>query len=482
MKLSKRFAKFLKLCIIVCVCGSILFGIVLINKADDFHDITNIERSKSFKRYDGNLHVQLNPRHILPAFVQRLRPVNSTVKTFLNQSQISKVNLSSYFRDDLKITPAKQRKNMLSNVNASKEILQLRETVEPPSYDVHAFYYPWYGTPELDGQYFHWSHPYIRHWNAKEAQKWPNYTHKPPDDIGSNFYPLLGAYSSRDTEIIDVHMQMMRYARIGVVVVSWYPPGDADNEGREPDSVMPLILEGAAKYDLKVAIHIEPYRGRNHVTLRKNLEYILEKYGKHPAFYRTSFKGKRNVPLIYIYDSYLVDSKDWATILTSNGRGSIRNTELDCIFIGLLVESAHKEHVLKSGFDGFYTYFATNRFTYGSTWKTWPHLAQLAQSKGLLFIPSVGPGYIDTEVRPWNGANTRKRLDGKYYNEAFASALSVKPSMVSITSFNEWHEGTQIEPAVSKKIKMRRYEDYGSKGPNFYLDLTKAWVDKIMHR
>lgn len=41
----------------------------------------------------------------------------------------------------------------------------------------------------------------------------------------------------------------------GVVVVSWYPAGDADNEGLEPDSLMPLILDKAHKYDLKVILN-----------------------------------------------------------------------------------------------------------------------------------------------------------------------------------------------------------------------------------
>lgn len=31
----------------------------------------------------------------------------------------------------------------------------------PVNYDVHIFYYPWYGNPEHDGKYFHWNHPYI---------------------------------------------------------------------------------------------------------------------------------------------------------------------------------------------------------------------------------------------------------------------------------------------------------------------------------
>ncbi|XP_060588378.1 glycoprotein endo-alpha-1,2-mannosidase-like isoform X2 [Ruditapes philippinarum] len=477
MKLSKRSAKFLKLCLFICLCGSIFYGFILMNKAQDLQDLTGYRRS--YIQYPGKLQLEILPRNIVPAFVQRLKQVNTvSTKSILNQS---KTVSETEVKNEMPIIRKPEHRNSLKT-NFSVELLQLQTETGPPNYNVHAFYYPWYGSPEHDGQYLHWNHPYIRHWNKKEAQKWPNYTHMPPDDVGSNFYPLLGAYSSRDAEIIDYHMQMMKYARIGVIVVSWYPPGDADNQGREPDSVMPLLLAAASRYELKIAIHVEPYSGRNHVTMKKNLEYIIRKYGNHSAFYRTNYRDKKNLPLIYIYDSYLVESYDWASILTKNGKESIRNTELDCIFIGLLVEHMHRDHVFESGFDGFYTYFATNMFTYGSTWKNWPLLAQFAQSKGLLFIPSIGPGYIDTEVRPWNGGNTRKRLEGKYYNEAFSNALSIGPHMISITSFNEWHEGTQIEPAVNKKIKVRRYEDYGTKGPNFYLDLTKTWVNKMMQK
>ena len=49
-------------------------------------------------------------------------------------------------------------------------------------------------------------------------------------------------------------------------------------------------------------------------------------------------------------------------------------------------------------------------------------------------------------------------------------ALSIKAPLVSITSFNEWHEGTQIETAVERK----GYEDYGD--PNLYLDITKEVI------
>ncbi len=31
-----------------------------------------------------------------------------------------------------------------------------------PNYNVHIFYYPWYGNPESDGQYIHWNHLYLK--------------------------------------------------------------------------------------------------------------------------------------------------------------------------------------------------------------------------------------------------------------------------------------------------------------------------------
>lgn len=103
-----------------------------------------------------------------------------------------------------------------------------------------------------------------------------------------------------------------------------------------------------------------------------------------------------------------------------------------------------RQDIVSGGFDGFYTYFAANGFSYGSSWKNWKSLSSFARKNGLLFAPSVGPGYIDTRVRPWNVKTTRERKNGKYYKIAWATALQTNPPLISITSFNEWHEGTQV--------------------------------------
>lgn len=95
------------------------------------------------------------------------------------------------------------------------EVEALLKKFPPPNYYVHAFYYAWYGNPKFDGKYIHWDHPQLPHWDSKIAQGYPQGRHSPPDDIGSNFYPSLGPYSSRDPAVVEAHMQQLRTAAIG---------------------------------------------------------------------------------------------------------------------------------------------------------------------------------------------------------------------------------------------------------------------------
>ena len=43
----------------------------------------------------------------------------------------------------------------------------------------------------------------------------------------------------------------------------------------------------------------------------------------------------------------------------------------------------------------FYTYFAADGFSYGSTSRHWPHMCAFARAAGLVCTLSVGPGYQD---------------------------------------------------------------------------------------
>ena len=136
-----------------------------------------------------------------------------------------------------------------------------------------------------------------------------------------------------------------------------------------------------------------------------------------------------------------------------------------------------------TGLDGAYTYFAAEGFTEGSTPAHWPTAQRELHAAGKLFVPSVGPGYRDTGIRPWNHANTKERRAGAYYDRMWRAALDVAPFAVTITSYNEWGEGTQIEPARPHTTSGgTRYDDYGAEGEEFYMDRTRAWADEAKRR
>jgi glycoprotein endo-alpha-1,2-mannosidase len=336
-------------------------------------------------------------------------------------------------------------------------------TVPPVNYNVHTFYYSWYGIPEVDGAYNNWNHPIIPHW---VDSTWNNLGSYPGgDDIGANYFPQIGCYSSNDPEIIDLHMQQIRQAGIGVVAVSWWGKDSFSNKS------IGTYLDIAHDYGLKIAFHIEPIY-KTTKEFKGHLEYILDNYSEHPAFYKLNGK-----PFYYLYNSYKLNYQKWQSILKPDSTSSIRNTPLDGIVISLWTLRKDGEFALVSGFDGVYTYYASDGFHFGCTTSNWPKMAEYAEDNDLIFVPCVGPGYLDTRIRPWNEKNTRSRDKGAYYEKMFMKAINTNPDFIGITSFNEWHEGTQIEPAVPKKLSTYTYEDYGENtDPLFYIHKTRALI------
>ena len=340
---------------------------------------------------------------------------------------------------------------------------QAAEDQKPaPSSRVIAFYYGWYGNPKTDGEWKNWNHHVAR----ESGKQFPG-----GDDIGANYYPQAGAYSSNDPETLDRQMRELRDARVGVVCASWW------GRGHYTDRTLPVLLDAADRHGLKVNFHVEPFGGRNANSTREAIVYLIDTYGKHPALHRGAEFGSR--PVIFLYDSYLTPAADWATILAPDGANTIRGTPYDTAVIGLWVKRGESADMLTAHFDGFYTYFGADGFTWGATISNWRRMEDFAENTGKIFIPCVAPGYIDTRIRPFNTATTRDRKSGVYYNTMWQAALNSGADVIAITSYNEWHEGTQIEPAAPKRIEGFTYLDYSPRPPDYYLKMTGRWVDKF---
>jgi len=346
--------------------------------------------------------------------------------------------------------------------SATKAEDAIANVAAEPSERAIAFYYPWYGNPLHDGRYQNWNHPVA-------VREGPPRAFPGGDDIGANFYPALGAYSVNDPAVLRTHMEQLRQAGVGVLCASWW--------GQETftDGALPGLFQAAEAAGLKINFHLEPFPGRNALTTRAAIEYLLGRFGDSPALHRLPSRGHR--PVFFVYDSYLSSATDWAKVLQPGGTDTLRGTSDDAVVIGLWVREHEETFMLDGGFDGFYTYFATDGFTYGSTTRNWPRLAEWARAHGKLFVPCVAPGYIDTRIRPWNEVNTRNRDSGLYYDRMWKAAVAESPELIGITSFNEWHEGTQIEPAIPKAIPGFTYLDYRPRDPDHYLHRTASWIN-----
>lgn len=318
-----------------------------------------------------------------------------------------------------------------------------------PSPRIVAFYYPWYGTPEVNGRWIHWDQAIA----------------DPPRDIGSDYYPSLGAYSAVDSAVVAQHFAWLREAGIGVIASSWW------GQGTREDRAIRVLLDAGERYGIQIAFHIEPYGGRTATRVVADIEYLYEMYGDHPAFFRSAettrwSTGNQPKGLFFIWSSTVpneqvgyVDADYW-----SDAMDQIHNLPDG----GLVVADTPSGNWIDGGhFDGLYNYATLDESPSFDWARTLP--------PGGWYIPSVLPGFSVKRVAYASDART-DRSGGATYQQQWSAALGtgIEPHMVSITSFNEWHEGTQIEPAEPGVARndTNDYDDYGDLGPEGYLTLT----------
>jgi glycoprotein endo-alpha-1,2-mannosidase len=292
--------------------------------------------------------------------------------------------------------------------------------------DVAIFYYAWYGTPTKDGAWLHWG-------QGESA---------PPRDLGSTFYPSRGPYSSTDNAVVDVHMREMQEAGVTTVVVSWWGRGSIE------DQRLPAIRAAVRRHDMRLAVHVEPYPGRTVGSVATDLE-VLRRLG---------------VDDVYVYDSTALPDDQWAEL---NARvGPMR------LFANTRLPGKAKA----GGFAGLYTY---DVLLYNGN--LFPRMCAQARRLGLLCAPSVGPGYDARNATPDD--RVRPRRNGATYDAMWRGAISAHADVVTITSYNEWHEGTQIEPARAAGDRYQTYDGaWGLRGQpaqSAYIDRTAYWSTRF---
>ena len=305
---------------------------------------------------------------------------------------------------------------------------------------VLAFYYPWYGIPSGPG-------------GAGRTVHWGKINARNKDISESTHYPALGAYDSHDPAVIDQHCRWAKAAHVDTLIVSWWGHGDYT------DRALPVILDACKQHGLQACIYYERVpKPQTAQTAAQDIIKVLEKYGSHEGHLKVDGK-----PVVFIYGRALgeLGLTGWleAVKLIKAGYKS-----------GATILGDQFSYGSARVFDGVHTYNTAGSLDELSldsleTWAagTYASWVQLADEAGKISTITVIPGYDDTKIREPGLAV--ERFDGDLYRVQWRHAIEADSHWVLITSFNEWHEGSEIEPSA----------EFGQK----YLDLTTEFAGQF---
>lgn len=351
-----------------------------------------------------------------------------------------RVEASGEVANDLIYTAARARreeKPRLSMIAFATERQARRWSPVPRK--VLAFYYTWYGTPARHGQWVHWQ-------DVRPEQH---------DIASSTHYPARGAYDSHDPVVIDDHIRQAKAAGLDGFITTWWGQGSFD------DRAFPLVLDAAARQGFAATVYWEtaPGKGRRQVDQAvRDLTYLVTTYGRHPGFLKVDGR-----PVVFVYGRVMgqVPLNAWPDIIT----GARAATGSDV----LLIADGYSDAFARL-FDGIHTYNIAGQVRGKApdgvrqmAAQSFPGAVALARRRAAISCVTIIPGYDDTKIR--KPGLKAERHDGATYQVLWEEAIKADPDWVLITSWNEWHEGSEIEPS---------WED-GDR----YLQLTGEWARRF---
>ena len=341
-----------------------------------------------------------------------------------------------------------------------------------------AYYYSWYGRPTLSiigGGIWQWG-----------------YTNQ----------PILGEYNSRDEKVIGQHIDWAKEAGIDFFAIC-----AAYNGSWDDITLRDYYLKHLKSKEIKFCLHYDVIQALNRYqfhtypsydfdelytpTKTKGEKFIEDfEYFAKTYFNLSQYLKVDGKPVVILYNAsafrniekyfakipsmFLVaDSVCWSGVKVSkrNLKFFWENPPKEWLkvifraFRRLSPKSYEKDISLSKYFSAITNYNAYSPGRMDNFFENLDDLyqkySQYARSQNLHFIPNIMPGYDDRKqnglAKPVFG-----RKKGEFYRNYWETArkyLDKKLPIAMITTFNEWHEGTEIEPS----------KEYGDE----YIKITK---------
>lgn len=305
-----------------------------------------------------------------------------------------------------------------------------------------AYYYPWYSHDR------HWHEGYL----AEEGD------------------PALGNYSSRTPSVIRQHLEWSRNGDIDNWVCSWWGPGSWEDDTLRRYIAPVISTENNPEnptlcvfYEAEGILGMDPERGivfdeKTTDQFVEDFGYLAETYFDLPSYYRIDGK-----PVVYIYLSRTF-AGDYASAI-ARVRAKVRSLGHEVFLIGDEVYWGDPEENRVALWDAVTAYNLHGPPIFGeqpdqllfveecdNLYREW---TELCTRLGVKLIPGFIPGFNNHGADPDRTYYTipRNLKPGAPPTSTLNALADVSldyadPELnaVVLTSFNEWHEDSQVEP------------------------------------
>lgn len=293
-----------------------------------------------------------------------------------------------------------------------------------PALLVH--YMPWYATKDVSGEWgWHWT---MNHFDP-EQKRWDDQR-----KIASHDYPLIGPYDSGDDHTLECHALLMKIAGLDGVVIDWYGTSDLNDHAmnhRNTQKFIPWLkkagLNFAVCYEDQAVKSLK--KGTDIQQAEKDLKWAQEHFFTDPDYLRHNGR-----PVLLVFGPQHLK---WKFELDSKP-----------LVFGLA-------HRLKgTNMDGA---FAWPPVTGGKSLspEQWRAELGLIYKEKLPFIATAFPGFKDIykQAGVHDSYGSIAPRNGLTLSESLAQALDSKAPLIQIATWNDYGEGTMIEPTRNNAFR-----------------------------
>jgi len=317
--------------------------------------------------------------------------------------------------------------------DAAPQIKQAAQTTvsHPIKRLLMAHYMPWFTAKPYSPTWgWHWT---MNHYN-------PDHTVNGRRDAPSHYYPLIGLYDSDDPDALQCQALLMKLSGIDGVIFDWYGNDNTQDYGinnRNTERMIPILRQAGLRFAICYETQTVPKEIAGGVIRQSD---ALAHGQRLMAWMQKNF---------FSSPGYLI--LDNRPVLLSFGDPYYNDAQWNQIFSDLhprplyFTESDRQEPTASiGGFDwplpggGTATAFGEQDKFYGR-----------AQSQPY-FIAAAFPRFDDIYSEAGVGKSYGHIDDrnGQTYADTLTKALQSRAPVVQLVTWNDWGEGTQIEPSV----------------------------------